>query len=578
MPSTVTALLLKLYFCRCSYNALNGVPMCANRELLTGKLRGDWQFTGYVVTDCNAFDAIHTDHHFTPSLEATINVSYGAGSDLYNCGRLRSKQLEEFMAQSAANEAMLTKSLGHLFGVQMRLGFFDPPELNPYSKLNIKDDVDTPSARALAKEAADQSLVLLLNRGGTLPLSSSLKHLALIGPNANATSTMQGNYATTDPPFLMSPLDGFVKLIGRPVDYVQGCGVAVPPKPAGIAAAVAAANGAEAVCVVAGLDGKQEGEGHDRSSLLLPSGQSALIKAVAAAASKPIVVLLMSGSALDVSSLVSNPQVGALLWVGYPGQAGGTAIAEAVMGITAPSGRLPMTWYFSNYTTQVKKTQMALRPSAGYPGRTYRFVNEPVLFGFGWGLSYTTFHTTASAPATLSFQEARAQLEKTRNAPHLAPTLITPRVSVENTGTLQCDHIVLLFLSPPGAGQAGRPLRQLRQFERIRGPKPGATAEVALPLTSHDFALAGEDGTLAIIPGVWKLRVDKSEVTIHVGPPPLADEPRSEWVSRLKTDDSGDAGAHAAPPAFLRTTEACISIHGCSLRLRTEPFSVGGRL
>jgi beta-glucosidase len=85
--------------------------MCANGKYLNDKLRGEWQFEGYVVTDCNAFDAIHTDHHFTPSLEATINVSYGAGSDLYNCGALRSKQLEGFMSESAANEALLTESL-----------------------------------------------------------------------------------------------------------------------------------------------------------------------------------------------------------------------------------------------------------------------------------------------------------------------------------------------------------------------------------------------------------------------------------------------------------------------------------
>ena len=194
---------------RCSYNAVNHVPMCANAALLTDKLRREWQFKGYVVTDCNAFDAIHSEHHYTPSLQATINASYGAGADLYNCGGLRSKQLEAFMAESPAGEAMLTESLGHLLSVQMRLGFFDPPALVPYSRLSTKDDVDTPHARQLAKDAAAQSMVLLLNRDEKLPLSAPpaplngasagassngrrAKKLALIGPNANATKTMQG--------------------------------------------------------------------------------------------------------------------------------------------------------------------------------------------------------------------------------------------------------------------------------------------------------------------------------------------------------------------------------------------------
>ena len=414
-----------------------------------------------------------------------------------------------------------------------------------YSKLNTKDDVDTPAARALAQEAAEQSMVLrespsqsllerlghqapescferllaitVMNHDETLPLQrSSTKRLALIGPNANATKTMQGNYATSKPPLLVSPVEGF-EALGIHVEYVEGCGVASPVKPAEIAAAVAAAKAADAVVVVAGLDATQESEGHDRSSLLLPAGQLTLIEAVAAAASAPIVLLLMSGSALDVASLVRNPKVGAIMWVGYPGQAGGIAIAEAVLGVTAVAGRSPMTWYFANYTSQVNKTQMDLRPSSatGYPGRTHRFVSEPVLFPFGAGLHYSSFTTQLESQATVSLADAEAELEKTHNVPHLAQTIVTPKVTLKNTGLIQSDFTVLLFLSPPNAGQRGRPLQQLRQFERVATTAGGAH-EVELPLTCHDFALAGEDGALAIAPGAWKLRVDGSETVVHV--------------------------------------------------------------
>jgi beta-D-xylosidase 4 len=332
-----------------------------------------------------------------------------------------------------------------------------------------------------------------------------------------------GNYATAHAPFLISPLQGF-RDVGFEVEYVEGCGIAARPlKPSGaegIAAAVAAAKRAEVVIVVAGLDGSQEGEGHDRESLLLPGHQTDLIEAVADAASEPIVVLLMSGSALDVSSLVSNRKVGAIVWVGYPGQAGGTAIAEAVVGITAVAGRLPMTWYYANYTTQLNKTQMGMRPSAatGYPGRTHRFVSEPVLFSFGAGEHYTTFITELHvAKPTVSIAEAEAQLDKTRASPHLAPTIISPRVTVRNSGVRRSDYSVLLFLTPPGAGLAGRPIQQLRQFERVATLPDGGSIAVELPLTCHDFALAGEDGVFAIVPGAWTLRVDGSETVVQVG-------------------------------------------------------------
>eukprot|EP01045_Picozoa_sp_COSAG04_P003181 COSAG04_NODE_127_length_24502_cov_31.657583_15_plen_471_part_00 len=469
------------------------------------------------------------------------------------------------MRQSPGNEAMLTENLRHLFHTQMALGFFDPPELDPYSKLNTKDDVDTPAARALAKEAAEQSITLLVNREGTLPLRSDVKRLALIGPNANATTTMQGNYATSKAPLLVSPLDGFRDL-GLNVEFAQGTGVGTPSEPAEVAAAVAAAKRAEAVCVVVGLDGTQEGEGHDRTSLLLPGNQTELVEAVAAAASKPIVVIVMSGSGLDVSALVANPKVGAIMWSGYPGQSGGTAIAEAVMGLQNPAGRLPMTWYFSNFTSQVKKTQMALRPSAGYPGRTHRFFDAPVLFSFGAGTSYTTFAVKLDAgmKTAISLQQARAELERSRDRPHEAPTIMTAQLSVENTGSKRGAHTVrerspchlarvvdpepeLAILSGAalpvaawrrprreataaaevGSSQPTAPLAQrrwlmaqvdraCRQFERVAPMEPGGSASVALTLTAHDFALAGSDGSLSIAAGIWKLSAGGSAAEVRV--------------------------------------------------------------
>ena len=154
---------------------------------------------------------------------------------------------------------------------------------------------------------------------------------------------------------------------------------------------------------------------------------------------------------------------------------------------------------------------------AGYPGRTHRFVSEPVLFEFGAGLHYTNFSTELRCADTIvSLVEARMQLERTRRMPHLAPPIIVPSMTVSNTGRRRSDYTVLLFLSPPDAGRGGRPVQQLRQFQRV-ATVSGGTAEIKLPLTCHDFALANQDGTFEIASGTWTLRVDESELRIRVG-------------------------------------------------------------
>lgn len=154
---------------------------------------------------------------------------------------------------------------------------------------------------------------------------------------------------------------------------------------------------------------------------------------------------------------------------------------------------------------------------AGYPGRTHRFVSQPVLFEFGAGLHYTNFsNELRCADPIVSLVEARIQLERTRRVPHLAPPIVVPFMTVSNTGGRRSDYTVLLFLSPPGAGRGGRPVQQLRQFQRV-ATVPGGTAEIKLPLTCHDFALANQDGNFEIASGTWTLRVDDSELQIRVG-------------------------------------------------------------
>lgn len=506
----------------CSYNALNGVPMCAN-PLLNSLVRSTWGMRGYIVSDCNAFDWIHSQHKYTNSLVDTIKVSYGAGMDLYNCGELRSSQLESFMQVSKENEALLTTALSNLMYVQFRLGFFDSRAINPYSGLTPVKNIDTPAWRKLAKEAADQSLVLLTNRNNRLPIQRG-KKIALIGPNANATVIMQGNYFTSQPPFLTSPLEGFKKLVSD-VSYQKGCDVNTD-NVSMILEAVEIARNADEVIIIAGLssttighDNRVEGEGIDRTTLYLPGVQQQLINKVANVSKKPIILILMSGSPLDISEAVENIKVGAIMWVGYPGQSGGDAIAEAVLGINIPSGKLPMTWFFNNVTTQMKKTQMDMRPNPNisYPGRTYRFFTDAVLFKFGHGMSYTEFSYNISAPAKVFSSMLINQLAHPKNSPHLENnSIISVDVSVCNVGHVKSSLSVLLFVSAPNAGKHGVPLRQLRGFDRVETLFPGDTVLLHFKLNAYDLSLIDSHGKSSIQKGDWYLIIDDAVSIVHI--------------------------------------------------------------
>ena len=226
--------------------------------------------------------------------------------------------------------------------------------------------------------------------------------VAVLGRNANATTNMQGNYFGTAP-FLVSPREGIAKHAA--VSYADGNDIG---KAVGYVAAV------DAVVLVVGLtsegSSKEEGprdeaEGHDRTSLLLPGNQDDLIKQVAAAGKKkgiPVIVVVIGGGPLDMSATKANPDVGAIMWAGYPGQSGGDSIAESVFGMQNKFGKLTLTWYPERFATEVKITDMHMRPGPNNPGRTYRFYTGTPVFKFGEGLSYTEFGHELAAPSTVA--------------------------------------------------------------------------------------------------------------------------------------------------------------------------------
>lgn len=354
----------------CSYNAVNGVPTCADPWLLEDLLRDHWNWTGsdqWVTSDCDALKNVYSAHHFrNMSAPAAAAASLNAGTDL-DCGSFWPENLGAAYNGSLFNETTLDVSLTRRYASLVRLGYFDPSEKQPYRQLGWAD-VATADAQTLARKAAIEGLVLLKNNGA-LPLSKpggAIKTVAVIGPMAAASRSMQGNYYG-NPPVLVSPAAAFQKA-GYTVLTIPGVGVSSGTL-AGVAAALAAAQKADAVVFVGGIDNGLESEEHDRTAIEWPAAQVTLIEQLAtltaeAGKEKPFVVVQM-GTVVDASAVRDSTGVDALLWAGYPGQDGGTAIVDVLLGKTAPAGRLPFTQYPAGYVDEVPMTDMALRPSRG---------------------------------------------------------------------------------------------------------------------------------------------------------------------------------------------------------------------
>jgi beta-D-xylosidase 4 len=355
----------------------------------------------------------------------------------------------------------------------------------------------------IALEAAQQGIVLLKNSQGALPLDKSAAHqasVALVGPLVNDSAVLLGNYFGV-PPHIITPLDGVLQYTSAHLLQVEAGVTVAGNSTRGIPAAVGAARNCSVTVIVAGLDGTVEGEGLDRTSLQWPGMQAEMIAQVAAAAApRPVVLVVLSGGPIDISSQRDNANISAILWAGYPGQAGGMAIAQALWGDVNPAGRLSTMVYPDSFVdttgSNVSMTNMNFRPNftTGYPGRTFRFFTGTPVFEFGHGLSYTTWeervrsaaiapkfalkHSTTSAgvPTVFASKVAlRAWLAANTHddsgvfAPAIeaAPSVVSVAVQIENTGNMAGDRVVLLFKAPPNAGLAGTPLQDLVAFERV---------------------------------------------------------------------------------------------------------------
>lgn len=482
----------------------------AEATILTTLLRHKFGFKGYVVTDSAALRFIQSKHHVQPSYQGAIKQALEAGVDVMTNFVKPSEYLEPLrkaVRDGKIPMSVINKRVAEVLRVKYWLGLFDHPYVNA-STSNQK--VRTPKSQALSLKAAEESLVLLRNKGGVLPLDKNQIHSILVtGPDATMTKSLIGGYGPVGMK-VSSVLDGIKHAVakGTKVRYVKGPNVRDKAFPlsdieqtplsnqekAGIRQAVQAAKQSDVAIVVVGENNKTVGEGRSRVSLKLPGHQLALVKAVQKTG-VPTVVVLLNGQPLAINWI--NAHVPGILEAWFPGAHTGEAVANVLFGKYNPSGRLPIT--FPKTVGQVPLTFPYLPFSESYlptdPKARAR-VTGP-LYPFGFGLSYTKFEFT--------------DLKITPSSQHTGGK-IHVSVKVENVGKRKGDEVVQLYLHEK-ITPVITPVRKLRGFKRV-ALAPGQTKTVNFTLSPHDLKLLNKHRHWEVVPGTFEVMIGDSSVDI----------------------------------------------------------------
>ena len=429
----------------CAYNRVNGTPCCTNDVLLKNILRGEWKFKGHVVTDCGALNDIFEYHKVINSRVEVAAAALKAGIDL-DCSTLLQTDLIKAYQQKLVTGKEIDSSLGALLRTQFKLGFYDEKQKNPFSTLGA-ESVHTPEHIALARKAAQQSMVLLKNDKGILPLNKNkYGSIMVLGPNAGSMDALVANYHGMSGN-MVSFAEGITEAAGPAVavQYDQGSDYTDTVHFGGIWAA----GESDIAIAVIGLTPVLEGEegdaflaanGGDRLSLGIPRAHIKLLQELRKK-HKPIIVVVTAGSAIDIAAI--EPYADAIILAWYPGEQGGNALADILFGKISPAGRLPVSFYKS-------LADLPAYDSYAVKDRTYRYFGGAVQFPFGFGLSYTSFaYSWVKQPSAIS------SLKDT----------IRFSIAIKNTGGMDGDEVSQVYIQYP-AGER-MPLKELKGFKRL---------------------------------------------------------------------------------------------------------------
>lgn len=476
-----------------AYMDLNDVPASGNHWLLTDVLRNDWGFKGFVVSDAFAVANLQT-HGYAKDPEDSAFKAASAGLDMDMASETYAQHLARLVTAGKISRARLDASVLPILEAKFRLGLFDHPYVD---ESKVDETLDRPEGRELERKIAARSMVLLKNDSHTLPLSKSLKKIAVIGALADSGRDIEGGWPVESlfggdsKSHPVTVLAGLKNKLGSGVEinYVPGpmptrfypsmidqiTGVKQPPPATeaenaeSIARAKAAAADADVVIAVLGETANMSGEAASQASMNLPEVQEQMLEA-AVSAGKPVVLVLENGRPLDIRWAAQH--LPAIVEAWYPGSEGGNAVADVLFGDVNPGGKLPISWartageeplYYNHNLTHEPEDK------PDFSSRYWDISSKP-LFPFGYGLSYTTFR----------FDHLRLG-----NSTIKAGDSTDVQVDVTNTGSVAGDAVAQLYIHQRW-GSASRPVRQLEGFQRLT-LNPGETRTLKFHLGKDEL-------------------------------------------------------------------------------------------
>lgn len=480
-----------------AFNEVDGIPCTGHNWLLRDVLRGEWGWTGMIVSDYRSIDQMEI-HGYSQDKKHTAEQAVKAGVDMDMMSFAYIDHIEALVADGRLSEKDIDRAVGNILRLKFELGLFD----NPYIDLEASAKVDyAPEHLQAAKQAALESAILLKNRDNTLPLTNA-KTILVTGPLADAPHDQLGTWTFDgEKEHTITPLEALKKEYD--VIYEPGLKFSRDKNTSDFRKVRNAAAKADAVLVFVGEEAILSGEAHSMSDLDLKGAQSELIAEIAKTG-KPVVTVVIAGRPLTIEKDLANCD--AMLYCFHPGTMGGSAIADLIKGYESPSGKLPMTfireagqapfYYNHNMTGRPYKgnepqlDEIPLEAVQNSTGCTSFYLdsgNKP-LFPFGYGLSYTSF--SYSKP---SLDKSSYSKDETINA----------RVIVCNTGNVMATEVVQLYIRDVAASVV-RPVKELKGFQRVT-LEPGQSKEVCFQLPVSELAFWDINMNYSVEPGRFNL-------------------------------------------------------------------------
>lgn len=484
-----------------AYNSVDGISCSANPFLLKTVLRDDWGFKGFVVSDLGSIQGVHSNHRVaaTPADGAAASINSGLDADLSGNGY--GKVLLEAIGAGKVSSAVLDTAVSRVLRIKFGMGLFENPYVDP---ARAAREVRTPASIMLARRVAQQSIILLKNQKNVLPLSKSLKSIAVIGPNADNIYNQLGDYtAPQSASNVITVLEGIkAKVAGTVrVNYAKGCAIR-DTSTAGFKEALKAVEMSDVAVVVLGgssardfkteyqntgaavvkasevsVSDMESGEGYDRSTLDLLGPQLALLQQIVKTG-KPVVLVMIKGRPLNLNW--ASEHVPAILDAWYPGQEGGNAIADVIFGDYNPAGRLPIS---------VPRSVGQLPVYYNQKSNLHDYVETSArpLYSFGYGLSYS------------SFEYSNLRCTSTSDGK------VSILVDVRNSSKRDGDEVVQLYVRDNYASVV-TPITQLKKFERVNIPA-GSSKTIGFSLSKTDLSLYSAKNMWEFEPGEFTMMV-----------------------------------------------------------------------